>query len=291
MQNLAVLLFRKGMSFFSGRGLTRFGPLRSMRSLVLRFYQSRLTPRVARVQGHKMYLDSRDSLLLALSGVHEPTETRLVRDTVKPGDIVLDIGANIGYYTLILAELVGEHGRVFAFEPDPSNFALLKRNVEENGYSNVVLEQKAVSHKTGTIRLHLSPNHMADHRTYDSGDGRAWVDLQSVRLDDYFNDYEGRIDFIKMDVQGAEAGIIEGAHTLLLRNKDVRLIMEYDTALLRAAGADPQSPLRFLHELGFAFYEIDELHATIEPVAIDELSASCQSGVDIGTNLLCIREG
>ena len=289
MRKLAILLFRKGMAFFSGRGLTRFGPVMSMRLLALRFYQTRLTPGVAMVQGHKMYLDSRDSLLLSVFGVHEPTETQLVTDTVRPGDTVLDIGANIGYYTLILAKCVGEQGRVYAFEPDPSNFALLKKNVEANGYSNVVLEQKAVSDRSGSIRLYLSQDHKADHRTYDSGDGREYLDVESVRLDEYFKDYQGLIGFVKMDVQGAEAGVIEGARSLLLRNPGLQMIMEYDTALLKTSGADPESPLKSLRKHGFDFYEIDELHAAVQPVAVEDLLASYHAGREIGTNLLCVR--
>ncbi len=102
----------------------------------------------AEVQGQKMFLDKKDVLGLSINGVYEPLETKLVRKEVKKSDVVLDIGANIGYYTLILAKLVGKKGRVFAFEPDPTNFALLKKNISINGYKNVILVPKAVAGKT-----------------------------------------------------------------------------------------------------------------------------------------------
>ena len=119
-----------------------------------------------------MFLDSVDSLRLSFNGVYEPCETEFVMNEIKKGDVVLDIGANIGYYTLIFARLVGEEGKVFAFEPDPENFALLKKNVEINGYHNVVLVQKAISNKTGKIRLFKFDDFKAGHRIHDSHDSR-----------------------------------------------------------------------------------------------------------------------
>jgi len=116
--------------------------------------------------------------------------------------VVVDIGANIGYYTLIFARLVGEQGRVFAFEPDPANFSLLAKNVAVNNYHNVELIQKAVSDQTGNARLYLSPKSTVDHRIYSSNDNRKFIDVEAVRLDDYFLDNNGKIDFIKMDIQG-----------------------------------------------------------------------------------------
>src|SRR5437867_3185244 len=96
----------------------------------------------ALVRGHWMHLDPTDSVVsptLRHFGVFEPFETQLVQQMVRPGDVVLDVGANIGYYTLIFAELVGEQGHVYAFEPDPRNFAFLAKNVHSNRYRNVTL--------------------------------------------------------------------------------------------------------------------------------------------------------
>ena len=111
------------------------------------------------VEGHKMFLDSVDTFHLCTNGYHEPIETDLIKKHVKRGDVVLDLGANIGYFTLILPRLVGEEGKVFAFEPDPENFALLKKNVEINSYQNVVLVQKAVSNRNGKATLYLYEEH------------------------------------------------------------------------------------------------------------------------------------
>ena len=102
-----------------------------------------------------MLLDALDSLNLFACGVYEPLETRIFKRLINRNDVVFDVGANIGYYTLIATKLVGEKGRVFAFEPEPTNFSLLEKNVKLNGYKNVVLMQKAVLNKTGKTKLYL----------------------------------------------------------------------------------------------------------------------------------------
>ena len=89
---------------------------------------------------------------LSTRGYYEPFITAFVKDMIKEGDIVIDIGAHIGYYTLLFSKLVGKTGKVFAFEAHPDNFTLLKQNVETNGYTNVVVENKAVSNYNGKIK-------------------------------------------------------------------------------------------------------------------------------------------
>jgi FkbM family methyltransferase len=152
-----------------------------------------------RVKGHNMgiYLTNNEiSNTLFIYGFYEENETEMFEKIIKAGDTVLDISANIGYYTLIFAKLVGKNGRVFAFEPEPTNFALLKRNVRMNSYNNVVLEQKAVSNKTGKVKLYISEN-PGLHRIYNSYDGRKFIEVEAICLDDYFKNYDKNIDLLK----------------------------------------------------------------------------------------------
>ena len=88
---------------------------------------------------------------------YEPFETELLLSQLGPGNVVLDLGGNIGYYTLLFARRVGPSGKVFAFEPDPDNFALLQENIESNGYENVVLVPKAAADRAGPARLYAAP--------------------------------------------------------------------------------------------------------------------------------------
>ena len=154
----------------------------------------------------------------------------------------MDIGANIGYYTLIFARLVGETGRVFAFEPDPANFALLKKNIETNGYHNVVLEQKAVSSTTGSLKLYISEDSAGDHKIYDSGEARQFIEIEAVSLDDYFSHKDGAVDCIKMDIQGAEWAALQGMSTLLSDTINMKLFMEYWPDGLEDFGANFTRP-------------------------------------------------
>ena len=130
---------------------------------IQRFLISHAKSNIVHIQGHKMFLDQNDSLNFSIDGVWEETLTNYLKKTVKEGNVVLDIGANIGYFTLLLAKLVGTKGRVFAFEPEPNNFSLLKKNVEEDGYTNVILENKGVSYENKTTKLYLSKGNIGQH--------------------------------------------------------------------------------------------------------------------------------
>jgi FkbM family methyltransferase len=257
--------------------------------VVDKFIVSFLKSNYAEVQGHKMFLDSTDDLHLSIYGVFEPFETELVKKEIKKGDVILDIGANIGYYTLIFAKLVGQEGKVFAFEPEPDNFALLKKNVETNGYKNVILVQKAVSNKTEKTKLYLCEASAGDHRIYDSLDGRKSIEIEAIRLDDYFKGYDGKIDFIKMDIQGAEGRAIQGMPNLLDKNKTVRIITEFWPFGLKRPGFQPGEFLKLLLKHDFKLYQINK--QKIEPLVnlrkFLEIYTPENKNV---TNLLCLRE-
>lgn len=210
------------------------------------------------IQGHKMLLDDRDSINLASLGVYEPAEVALVRSQVKHGDTVLDIGANIGYYSLIFAELVGDTGKVYAFEPDPSNFALLCQNIELNDYDNIEPIQKAVSNHNSLLNLHLCEDNYGMHRIYDSICCTEHVEVEAIRLDDFFADFNGTIDFIKMDIEGAEYVALQGMQQLLIRHREVKLLMEFSPAALFEFGINPQHLLDFLVKENFKLQLVEE---------------------------------
>ncbi len=97
-------------------------------------------------------------------GKYEPYETQLILRQTKIGDTVVDVGANIGYYTLLLANKVGKTGKVYAFEPDKINFEILAKNVKENNLENVVMINAAVGKKEGKLKLHRSEENFGDHK-------------------------------------------------------------------------------------------------------------------------------
>ncbi len=248
------------------------------------------------VHGHTLRLhdpstDRWISGLLARGLPYEPFETELLLQHIDPGDVVLDLGANIGYYTLLFARRVGPTGKVFAFEPDPDNFALLRENVQRNGYQNVVLVQKAASDRADVAQLYRSADNQGDHRLYDSGTPRSAVEVETIPLDKLFADYTGRIDLIKMDVQGAEAAALEGMAELLRRLVGVKLATEFWPLGLRRAGASAERYLGLLTELGYRLYHINEARRAVIPIEADRLLRELPEEEDAFTNLLCLPEG
>lgn len=211
------------------------------------------------VNGKRMFVDLWDSAVsthLFVSKTWEPEETKLISGLLKEGDVFVDVGANVGYFTLVASEAVGMAGKVFAFEPEPGNFSLLQKNVQLNKCANVCCEQKAVVKANQSIQLYLSSFNYGDHRIFKSGDDenynrgqqRQHIQVEGVALDTYFPPGT-RIDFIKMDVQGAEYFALQGMQRLLRENPNVRLIMEFWPHGLREAGVEPSALLDKMDEL------------------------------------------
>jgi len=214
------------------------------------------------IPGIKLYLDPNDQVMtptILVLGRWEIAETDWFLRIVKPGDTVVDAGANIGYYTVIGSRLVGDKGKVYAFEPDPANFALLEKNVRLNGLTNVVLERKALSNRKGTLKLFIGDQNKGDHRIYQpEGESRPSVDVEAVRLDEYFKDYQRGIDVLKTDTQGAEGVILEGVTGLLEHQSEgPTIFMEFWPHALKGMGTDAGALLKMLQSYNYKLYDIN----------------------------------
>jgi len=246
------------------------------------------------IDGLTLHLNPDDRVItsaLVNWGTWEPAETAVLRRELRPGDTFLDVGANVGYYTLIASKLVGPTGRVIAFEPDPTSFALLKRSVEANGLSNVTLVQKALSDEPGTIKLFLDETNKGAHKIFQYGESRRFVEVAAVRLDDYLEGHEGRIDLIKIDTEGAEGAILKGMGKTLRRHENTKLLMEFFPKLLDGFGYDAAEVLAGLQSLGFEIRDIDEHKGWTIPISAEELLARHTTEKLSYTNLLLARPG
>lgn len=285
MRKRLLIRFKAFVGRYSRRGFRRrFLIINQAYLLINRF----ITPDFVVAQGHRMVVDKQDSLNLSVHGVYEPFETSLVKQHIKKGDTVLDIGANIGYYTLIFASLVGDEGKVVAFEPEPELFQLLTRNIDLNQYRNVIPVQKAVAEGEGVTKLFIDTFSSVDHRMYDSEDGRESVEIEMVSLDRFLQAADRNVDFIKMDIQGAEGSALKGMDALIRQNRRLMMITEFWPAGLARCGTDPREFVNALLGLGFSIQEIDEAGAHLAPVASAGrlVSAYSVSGFS-QTNLLC----
>ncbi len=245
------------------------------------------------IGNNKMYIDKDDrvvSLSLLLNGVWEEYETRLFKTYLKKGDVVLDIGANIGNNTLVAAEVVGSLGRVYAFEPDPKNFALLKKNIEANGYQNVVLVNKALSDKNGKGKLFLSvENNHGDFRIFGTGDGRKSIGIDLITLDSYFGSKIPKINVIKIDVQGAEALVIKGATKTLAKQKKLTLFTEFWPMALRQSGSSAREYADILVKNKFKLYEIDTVNKRTSKVSFSQLFKKYPEDSLYNADLVCTK--
>jgi FkbM family methyltransferase len=243
------------LRFVPGLRISRYPRLHSA---VLRLLRRTSLPCLDNVLGHRMFLDRHDSLHLSLNGIYEPSETAFFQRVIQPNQVVADIGANIGYHTLLFARSVGPNGHVHAFEPNQECIALLRRNIAANRYANVTVCEKAVSDATGPLQLFLNEDNLGDHRTYDAGDRRNAIQVQAVSIDDYCATTGVRFDWIKMDIQGAEYRAVKGMSSILRANPHTAIVTEFWPAGLQSAGTEPASYLGLLASLGLRLSLLDE---------------------------------
>jgi FkbM family methyltransferase len=163
-------------------------------------------------QGLRIYASDRSNIGYAL-GTTEPEVQAFLATHLKRGDVCCDIGANVGFFTLIAARLVGETGRVYAFEPLPSNAGALRRNVELNGLQNVEVVEAAVSDRSGTAQLILGKSSL-DAKLSDDGTRVAGsISVRLVSLDEVEMVREPAL--IKIDAEGEEFAVLDGMHQKL----------------------------------------------------------------------------
>lgn len=245
---------------FNGTFVARNFLFRRIYNYALRVFHSQTEDLVVfEKNGIKIYVDQGDprhysclSRGLPLEGL----ENELFSEYIKNGMTVVDVGANIGYYTLLAAKLVGPSGKVYAFEPEPKNFSILSKNISINNFRNVVVLPKAASDKNDKAFLYLSETNNEGHRIYNLGEGRKKIEIESVSLDDFFVGQEEKIDFIKIDVEGAEMAVLEGMRHILKCNRNIKIIIEFKPFILKKSHFDPNEFLKILLNVGFKIYLI-----------------------------------
>jgi FkbM family methyltransferase len=177
---------------------------------------------------------------------------------------IADIGANQGLYTLYFSRQSPE-GRVYAFEPDPGLFAVLKENVQQNNARNVDLFNAAAASQTARLTLRAGRFNRGDNRIVPNRTASPeTVGVDAMPLDHAIA--EGRLDLLKADVQGFEVQVLRGAERLIQANADLVIFLEFWPHGLRIAGSAPEDLLDILLEAGFSvFRQVNP--ATIEPFA------------------------
>jgi len=204
---------------FKGRGLsnTKIGKLVYNRLFIPN------KPNHIYVEGFKLYIHEGKDFLsdsLLMSKEYEPIETNIIKHLINKGDTVIDAGANIGYYTILLSKAVGPNGKVYSFEPGKKCFDILKKNVKENGCDNVILINKALSDKEGDIKFYVNKKDKGSSSiikdTRNNSNNEVKVVVEGTTLDKEITE---NITFMKMDIEGAELGALIGGSNLLYNCK------------------------------------------------------------------------
>jgi FkbM family methyltransferase len=186
-----------------------------------------------------------------LLGLHEEETVKLCARLIKSGMTVFDIGAHVGYFTRLFSDLVGAAGKVYAFEPNPHTFALLRTNTAT--LANVVPINKAISSSNGTAQLFLNDLEAADS-LFPQSETISAVTVELTTLDEFWHQAgKPAVEFIKMDVEGAEPDVLRGAGQFLAAQKRIGMVTEFRPESLRVAGVHSTEFLRLLSDLQFHY--------------------------------------
>lgn len=233
---------------------------------------------------------------LARDGIWEPFETTVFGRLCRPGDRVLDLGANIGWYTVLATKLVGAHGAVISFEPDCDNARILKHNValaDQHGVACTI--NAAVGDQQGQFPLYRSDSNLGDHRLFSDATERAVAMVDVTTLDAFFaGRSEPLPDIVKSDTQGSEAKILRGAAGLLASGWRPVMVVEFWPFGLTRSGDDPMSLVRELQGLGYCLYEVSEHTPRLRSLDLDAIEHRLSEDISPNhwgfLNLLCIPD-
>ena len=262
----------------------------------------------------RMVLDKTDmdlSRQIEMLGVYstETFERIILEKYLKKGQTVLDIGANLGFYSMLSRSIVGPTGKIFSFEASKDNINLIDMSINENKFENVTVIHTAISDKTGQGCLYVSPYYNSEHSLFDyhysSGKNtgkKASIPLETV--DHFLENKIGNMnaDIIKMDIEGSESRALEGMKSTISYNDEITLITEFWPQGFKNCNKEPKEFLESLDFFGFKISHIDEYRQELCKVTVNDMlkiaekrqkthvekTKEIQSG-GWYTNLLCVK--
>jgi FkbM family methyltransferase len=227
--------------------------------------------------------------LLAFSESYDPIATKVCKQLIKQGMVTIDIGANIGYYSLLMSKLVGGSNTVWAFEPESNNFKELENNIKLNNITNIKAMQIALGNYTGQAKLFISPISDGMHSLLTDRKAKCKVEQVIIfKLDDYFRHLT--IDFMKIDTEGNDLAVMQGAKRLIADSPNIKIIFEFWLDGLQLLKLTTQELLDKVYGLGFKYiYLIDERKKVVELADAQKIIAYSKAHGE-GCNLLCTKQ-
>lgn len=201
------------------------------------------------IQGHLFLFNS-----------FEPQTEKIFRKFIKKGDIAFDIGANIGYMSLMMADCVGQNGFVFAFEPIQNNFKSLINNISLNKFNNIRYFKLAISNTNSIIKIYkpLDNNQGSYSMIVDPAkSNQEYEEVQTTTLDDFVEQKKiEAVNFIKIDVEGAEYEVIQGMHKTISKFRPI-IFMEINGPILQKRNIKPSDLKQLILNYQYICFNVD----------------------------------
>jgi len=206
-------------------------------------------------RGIRYQLDIADPMdrIIYYTGVHEGLTTKFLRCMVRPGSACFDVGANLGYYTLFFAKLVGPHGEVHGFEPCPDEFNRLQKNLSLNNLPAARLHQIALTDSIGTIGI--TGKRKGGLTRIGSSVDEVVHEVQCSTLDGFMRSHNiSRLDILKVDIEGAEVKFLRGGLTAISEHMPI-IVIELNPNALKVFGNNVFEIDEMLSRAGYVFYK------------------------------------
>lgn len=236
--------------------------------------------KVNAVNGEMVLDDSPVSKRLIRHGIYEPIETEFFKKNLKENDVFLDIGAHVGYYSLMASKILTK-GKVYSFEPYVNTYELLMENVDINQCKNVTTYCMGVSDKNEISKLHIDEANKGNCSLYHQKDCDN-ITIETITIDSMFRGK--KVDFVKIDTQGAEINVLLGMKKTIEIN-DMSMIIEFYPYGLRQMGHKPVDFFKVLSTLGFGIYKMRADGILSQIFNFNKFAMNIKSH----TNLFCIK--
>ncbi|HQO57379.1 MAG TPA: FkbM family methyltransferase [Candidatus Omnitrophota bacterium] len=237
-----------------------------------------------------VYKNTKDgpSEYIAKNKTYEKVVTHYFTKFVQRDFIVFDIGANIGWFSLLGSRLVGGNGHVYSFEPEKLNFDVLRKNIELNNIDNVVTINKAVSNINGSVKLNINAKNRGAHTLLPTPDKYKSCLVEAITIDSFVSDNNTYPDVIKIDVEGAEPQVFDGMKTLLEKSKKLIIFSEFNPFFIKNGGGSPEKYIDNFLNQNFKLFYFSSKKEKLEPIiSANDAVLSCQDGSYL--NILCVK--
>lgn len=281
MKNFLLICSRKCASLFVGTGISNS----KLGSELVKLVKRIIKLKIIEIENCKILLDKNDTYGFTFYSDFDTKEIDMIKKIIKKGDVVIDVGANIGIYTCILAKLVSPNGHVFSFEPIPENVHLIRKSVELNNFKNVSIIPKGVAAKPSKLTMYLAKD-VAGHSfaEFKGHVGKKIIDVTTID-----NEIQEEIKFMKIDAEGFDFQVLKGMQKTIKNSHDLTILIEFYPSQLRSAGDSPELFLEYLLENNFKCVDL-RTNEYLNYQNINEIVQKYSHRPNHITNFLCSKQ-